>query len=290
MLQSFKIIILSLITSFTILFPISSYIAINLLENNPDKIKTENKNPELKYAITKKQDITILLIISDDKMNLDEDNVLKQKDNNNNYYMSEKKDVREKFLVLKISPYDHKICLTDIPKDLTSVCQTNEGTPIFNGNLEEIYNFGGANFLKNTIENLTRIEINNIIKINKNAIDTITSTLGGIKSYPKNKTYYKIVSNEEFYKKLKENPKDAITQLKNNFNTKTNLSNFFSNLSNLSYTDITLYDFKNRKKAFEEMLEKQRVNFMYINIETQEKNKIKKISEETLQKIKETFK
>lgn len=293
MLKKFKLTLISLITSFTILFPISTYITINVLQNNPNKIKAINKKEE--YIISKKQDITILLILEKNKENV----TSRRKPNINreeilyniekNIY-PEEDPVEEKYLILTISPHDNKICLTNIPTAIKTVAQTNEGTPIIEGTLKEIRRYSGVNFLKSSIENLIKIDIDKIIKLDENAIDSVLNNLGGVKILSKNKNNFEILDSKEFTDILYKNPKFAFSLLKNNFNNKTNINSFFATLSNVSYTDISIYDFQCRTKGFEKLMEERKSNLIYIDVKTKKVENQDTITQECLKKIEKAHK
>lgn len=293
MLKKFKLTLISLITSFTILFPISTYITINVLQNNPNKIKAVNKKEE--YIISKKQDITVLLILEKNKENVKpkkKHNINKEEILYNiekNIY-SEEDPVEEKYLILTISPHDNKICLTNIPTAIKTVAQTNEGTPIIEGTLKEIRRYSGVNFLKSSIENLTKIDIDKIIKLDENAIDSVLNNLGGVKILSKNKNNFEILDSKEFTDILYKNPKFAFSLLKNNFNNKTNINSFFATLSNVSYTDISIYDFQCRTKGFEKLMEERKSNLIYIDVKTKKVENQDTITQECLKKIEKAHK
>ena len=293
MLKKFKLTLISLITSFTILFPISTYITINVLQNNPNKIKAVNKKEE--YIISKKQDITVLLILEKNKENVKpkkKHNINKEEILYNiekNIY-SEEDPVEEKYLILTISPHDNKICLTNIPTAIKTVAQTNEGTPIIEGTLKEIRRYSGVNFLKSSIENLTKIDIDKIIKLDENAIDSVLNNLGGVKILSKNKNNFEILDSKEFTDILYKNPKFAFSLLKNNFNNKTNINSFFATLSNVSYTDISIYDFQCRTKGFEKLMEERKSNLIYIDVKPKKVENQDTITQECLKKIEKAHK
>ena len=293
MLKKFKLTLISLITSFRILFPISTYITINVLQNNPNKIKAVNKKEE--YIISKKQDITVLLILEKNKENVKpkkKHNINKEEILYNiekNIY-SEEDPVEEKYLILTISPHDNKICLTNIPTAIKTVAQTNEGTPIIEGTLKEIRRYSGVNFLKSSIENLTKIDIDKIIKLDENAIDSVLNNLGGVKILSKNKNNFEILDSKEFTDILYKNPKFAFSLLKNNFNNKTNINSFFATLSNVSYTDISIYDFQCRTKGFEKLMEERKSNLIYIDVKTKKVENQDTITQECLKKIEKAHK
>ncbi len=294
MLKKFKLTIISLITSFTILFPISTYITINVLQNNPNKIKAVNNKKE-NYIISKKQDITVLLILEKNKenvkyrkrRNINEEELLYNIEKN--IYLEED-PIEEKYLILKISPHDNKICLTNIPTEIKTVAQTNEGIPIIEGTLKEIRRSSGVNFLKNSIENLTKIEIDKIIKMDENAIDSILNCLGGVKILSKNKSSFEILDSKKFIDILYKDPKFAFSLLKNNFNNKTNINSFFATLSNVSYTDISIYDFQCRTKGFEKLIEERKPNLIYLDIKTKRIENQDTLTQKSLKEIEKTYK
>ena len=289
MLTKFKIALISLIISFTILFPLSTYITINILKNNPNKIKEVNNSKE-NYIISKKQDITVLLILERNKKNI------KLRKNENILYNIEKNIypdedfLEEKYLILKISAHDNKICLTNIPTTIKTITQTNDGTPIAEGTLQEIKKSSGVNFLKNSIENLTKIEIDKIIKMDENAIDSILNNLGKIKIFSNNKKEFKILNSEQFNEILYKDPKLAISLLKNNFTNKTNINSFFATLCNVSYTDISIDDLQCRIKGFEKLIEERKPNLIYVEIKAEKIENQNKLTEDCLEELEKAYK
>ena len=281
-MKNFKMFIISLIATFTILFPISIFTANSLLKNNPNKI---TQNSKTKYIIPKEQDITILLVI---KENLNNKNEIKTKNINNLIYenLNNKKKLRlkynhnnktkEKYIVLKISANNNTIAFANIPTDFKTIAQTNERVPIKEGSLEQILNSNGIAILKNAIENIMKIEIDNTIKLDYSGIAGIINNLGGIKILEKGK--YITLTMEKYIKMLENNPLKAFIALKNSFDKKTKLNNLFASLSNLSYTDLTINDLENRKKGFEQMIEEQKTKILTPKIEIEKINNKNKLT------------
>lgn len=289
-MKNFKIFIISLISTFTILFPISIFTTNSLLKNNPNKIIS---NSNTRYIIPKEQDITILLVIAE---NLNNNNETKNEYINSFIYRNiyNKKKLRltenhnnktkEKYIILKISAHDNTITFANIPKSFKTIAQTNEGVPVKEGTLEQILHSNGINILKNAIENIMKIEINNTIKLDYSGILGIVNNLGGIK-IPKN---YKTLTTKEYIKMLENNPVKALIILKNSFDKKTKLNNLFASLSNLSYTDLTIQDLENRKKGFEQMIEEQKTKIITPKIEIEkidDKNKLNEKSKMECKKL-----
>ena len=138
------------------------------------------------------------------------------------------------------------------------------------------------------------IDIDKIIKLDYNAISTIINQLGGIKiplkSIKDDKKNYKILTNEEHNKILNKDPIKLLLLLKNNFNKKTNLSSLFATISNLSSTDISIYDFESRKKGFENMIKENKTNINIVNIKTKYENNRNKLTDECITECEKMFK
>lgn len=289
MKKNLKLTLISLIVSFTILFPINTFLMIHLLNSNPNKIKPQNQNLKQKYDISKNQDIVILLSISSENENF------KQDSNNHISCFKEinpykKNKTTEKYFIVKISPHDNLILITNIPNNLVTTAKTNEGSPILEDTLEEIHKTCGINFLKNSIENLTQIEIDKTLKIDQNAIEGILKTIGEVKILSKDKQIYSILETKKFYEILNNNPKNAFYLLKNNFNEKTNLDMFFATLSNLCTTDISIYDFQSRKKGFEKMIQEKATKVVDLKIKTEKDDQNYKITKESLKELVKMYK
>lgn len=283
MKKNIKTTLLSLIISFTILFPISSFTIIKILENNPNRIKNTMAISKTKFNIPKEQEITILLVISPTFEN----------QNKKNPYPNDTKlkGTEEKYFIIKISACKNQIIALNIPKNFVTIAQTNDGIPIEKGTLEKIYHSNGITQLKNSIENILGIEIDRTIRIDYNGISGIINHIGGIKIAKnlKNENQYKTINNEEFIKRLEENPIDALSLLKENLNKKNNLNNIFISLSNLAYTDITIYDFESRKMGFEKMSESQNTKLILPKLEIKTIDSRNKITKKNKKEIKKFF-
>ena len=230
MTENLKVTFFSLIISFTVMFPISAFTAIKLIKNKPSVEHLKNKKTNFEFIIPKKQDITLLIAIADN--------------------FSNPADI---YILTKISAHDNTIVISRFPENIKS---------IINGTRESIknlYKIGGIDYAKQAIENIMNIEIDRTLKLDKNAIEGICDSLEGVKIPYKDSNRaenYKIIDGKTFYKELIKSPIKNILKLKNCFDENTNLSNFFINLANLGETDISIYDFENRKKGFEILIEK----------------------------------
>ncbi len=282
MKQNIKTTLLSLVITFTILFPITSFTTIKILENNPNKIKNNMIINKTKYNIPKEQELTILLVVLPTF----------EIQNKKNPYPNNKnsKGTEEKYFVIKISAHKNRIILLNIPKNFKTIAQSNDGTPMIKGTLEKIYNSNGITQLKNSIENILSIEIDKTIRVDYNAISGIINHIGGIKiiENKKNEKKYKTISNENFIKILNKTPINALLLLKENLNKKNNLDNLFISLSNLAYSDITVYDFESKKTGFEKMIESKNTKLILPNLKIKtvdNRNKLTKQSEEEIKKL-----
>lgn len=217
-----KTTLITLVTSFTIIFPLSTFTTLKIMKNMLQKNNTKLSN-ENKYVIPKNQDITILLTICESFP-----------------------QTAEIYILLKLSAHDDQIIIGELPKKLKLKHKEKYEE------LEKLYEFGGINLAKQTLENQLNIEINNTIKLDHNAINGIMNELGGFKIQQNN--IQKIIYGKTFYNYLYENPIKTLVQLKNNFNKKTNLNKFFVTLSNLSQTDISIYDFEIRKNGLKKLI------------------------------------
>lgn len=289
MKQKFKITLCSLLVTLTLLFPICVFSRINILKNNINNAYTLNSKSKIKYNIPKKQDITILFIL---EPNIDENyNTSNEENNKKNLYPNNStKGTEEKYVILKISAHDNYITLADFPKNFKTIAQTNEGFPLEEGTLEKIYKKYGSYQLKNTIESNMKIEIDKIIKLDYNSINTIINQLGGIKILMKNTKKNKILTTKEQQKIIEKDPIKFFLLLKNNFNNKTNLSSLFASISNLSSTDISIYDFESRKKGFENMIKERNNKINIIKIETKYEDKRNKLTEKCINECENKFK
>ena len=297
MKQKIKITLYSLIITLSLLLPICAISRENILKNSNNNIYTSNSKSKIKYNIPKKQDLTILFILEQNNEEIynNINNTNNLENNIKNSYPNNKiKGTEEKYIIFKISAHDNYITLANFPKNFKTIAQTNEGFPLEEETLDKIYKKYGSYQLKNTIENNMKIEIDKIIKIDYNSISSVINQLGGIKiamNDKKNKkNYYKIITTEEQQKILKKDPIKIFLLLKNNFNNKTNLSNFFATISNLSSTDITIYDFESRKKGFEKMIKENDSKINIVNIEIINKNNRNKLTDKCITECEKMFK
>lgn len=220
-----KITLITLIISFTITFPVSTIATLKIMKSTPQKSNVKQLN---KYTIPKTQDITILITICE------------------NFSKT-----AEIYIIIKFSAHDNEITIGELPKKLKLKHEKS------NQEIEKIYEFGGINLIKQTLENHLNIEINNTIKLDHNAIDGITNELGGFKLQQNNEQ--KIIHGKTLYNYFYQSPIKALLQLKNNFNKQTNLNKFFITLTNLSQTDISVYDFEIRKNGFKNLIRNKNI-------------------------------
>lgn len=254
MKQSFKLALISLIISFTLLFPLSIFLTFKIVKSESKKNKTTQVN-KIKYNIPKSQDITLLILITPsfkEEKNLENFKFLKDKNNSHSAKSTQQNNLKDKYIVLKISAHSNKITILEISKKIKTIVQTNEGFPIAEGTLENIYQTAGMYYLKKAIEQKTKMDINNTLRMDYNSIYGFINQIGGIKITKDKKT--KILKYEKFIKILEKNPTKAISLIKNSLNNKTNLTNVFVSLSNLSLTDITINEFESRKEGIKKLI------------------------------------
>lgn len=248
MKQSFKLALTSLLISFTILFPISIFLTFKIVNDESKKAK---KTSKITYNIPKSQDITVLILTTpsfkEENESTKDDFYFKNYNQQNN--------LKNKYIVLKISAHSNKIKILEISNKLKTVVQTNEGFPIAQGTLENIYQTAGIYYLKKAIEQKAKMDINNTIRMDYNSIYAVINQIGGIKIKKDNQT--KILKYEKFIKILEKDPIKGILLMKNSFNNKTNLTNVFVSLSNLSLTDITINEFESRKEGFKKLIKER---------------------------------
>ena len=197
-----------------------------------------------------------------------------------------KNQLKNIFLIFKISAHDNKIVLLNVNKNFKTIAQTTNGTILEKGSLEKIFHIAGSEFLKNTIENTIDIKIDRIIKISSDELIDIINFLGGLKLNNKNI----IEKKEKIQELIFLDPIKVFLNLKENFNNRTNLSNFFAFLSNAASTDITINDFESRKKGFELMIEKNNATILTPKIFFETFENRDKITKESKKQIIEAFK
>lgn len=265
MRENFKITFLSLIISFTTMLPISAFTAIKLMKSkqsptNQNKKKSDFEYSDFEYIIPKKEDLNLLISVTDKFPN-----------------------PAKVYILTKISAHDNSINIANIPKNLEATVNKTKGT------IEKLHYIGGIDYAKQAIENVTKTEIDRTIELDSNSVSGICESLGGIKVEDGKKAEKKftILSGEEFYKKIIKSPIESITAIKNCLDINTNLSNLYITIANLGKTDISIYDFEKRKKGFEKLIEKKDATIKILKLIEKKKNAL---PEEKKKEYQEMFK
>lgn len=200
-----------------------------LLGNSINGSVIENKHAEFNFIIPHEQDINLLVTVC--------------------YEKPEPADV---YILLKISACDNQVCIANIPKNIVTIVDTKRG------NLQELFDWGGINCVKEAIENIADVEIDRTIQLDDDGVNEIMQYLK--KNNIDNNLNYQDFSEaqfrtlDHFCELLRKDPVNTIIFLNNYFNSNLDLSDFFDELCRVANISISNYDFESRKMGFKQMI------------------------------------
>lgn len=220
-----KIIFASFIASCIVLLALGLLLVGNFVNGSVCK----TKNAEFNFVIPNKQDINLLITVCEEK--------------------PKPPDI---YLLLKISACDNVICFANFPKTLVTIVDTKRG------NLQELFDWGGVDFVKTAIENITDVEIDRTIQLDNDGLNEIIKYLHQYNSnyYLKSEKLFEsnLVDQNCFCESLRRDPINTIVSLKNYLNVNMDLSEFFCKISSVANMSMSNYDFEIRKMGFKQML------------------------------------
>lgn len=225
---NFKIVVGSFFISFFVLL-IIGFLLIGSLMNDG---AVESKNVGLNFVIPNEQDIILLISVCD-----------------------EKPKPADVYVLLKISACDNVVCMADIPKNISTMVDVKRG------NLQELFDWGGINCVKEAIENITDIEIDRTIQLDNDGVRKIIQYMHEIN------VNNDLTTDEKFCELLRKDPVNSIVSLKNYFNSNMDLSDFFDELTSICNMSVSKYDFEIRKIGFEQMIFNSNCELVLPNVE-----------------------
>lgn len=258
---NFKTVFISFMTSFAVLL----ILGLSLTYGFMNDAVIENKHAGLNFIIPHEQDINLLVTVCD-----------------------ERPDPADVYILLKISACGNVICMANIPKTTYTMVDFKRG------NLEELFDWGGINFVKDAIENITDIEIDRTIQldndglrkliwyIQKNNIDNDLTDEKADDAQFSNLDY--------FCELLRKDPVNSIVSLNNYFNSNLDLSDFFDELSSAGNTSISNYDFEIRKMGFQQMICNSNCELILPSVEFENIHGYDRLTDESKIKLSEIFK
>lgn len=219
-----KVVFASFIVSFIILLILGFLVIGNLMNFSGDDSIVESKNAGLNFVIPNQQDINLLITVCE-----------------------EKPKPADIYLLIKISACDNLVCVANIPKTTYTMVDSKRG------NLQELFDWGGINCVKEAIENITNIEIDRTIQIDDDGLKEIMQYVNK-SNVDDSLADEQFVDGDYFCEILRTDPIKTIAFLQNNFNLDMSLDDFFDEISIVCNTNITKYDFEIRKIGFQQMI------------------------------------
>lgn len=220
-----KIVFASFATSCIVLLALGFLLVGNYVNGSVSK----TEHPEFNFVIPNSQDINLLITVCEEN--------------------PKPPDV---YLLLKISACDNVICAANFPKTLVTIVDTKRG------NLQELFDWGGVDFVKTAIENITDVEIDSTIQLDNSGLNQIIWFLrqNNSSNYFKNEKLSEanFVDQNCFCESLRQDPINDIFSLKNYINVNTDLSDLFFEVSSVANMSMSNYDFEIRKMGFKQML------------------------------------
>lgn len=238
---------ISFLITFTLLFPISTVILVNIkIQNDDNTLQNVTKS---EYNIPKEQDLNILFAA----------------------YDNEDKS-KKVFFITKISPHDNEIYFSSLNPSIVTVVLNKEDS------LGNFLDKSGYNTLKQAVENLTSITIDRFIGVDFSSLEEIINDLSGVEVTLDDNVYYDAISLEKgrqlldgvrYVALLCHRSNIAIPSLSNSISKPKALDTLFKSISKNCSTDITAYDFEIYKSGLEQMQKNNNATFNNIDIKTE---------------------
>ena len=187
---NFKIVVCSFFISFFVLLVIGFLLIGSLMNEGA----VESKNVGLNFVIPNEQDINLLISVCE-----------------------EKPKPADVYVLLKISACDNAVCMVNIPKNISTMVDVKRG------NLQELFDWGGINCVKEAIENITDIEIDRTIQLDNDGVREIIQYMYELNvnnSLTDEKRFEaKFLDGDYFCDFLRKDSVNSIVSLKNYFNS-----------------------------------------------------------------------
>ncbi len=223
--MNLRTVFVSFIISFIVLLTLGFLFAFNFMNDSV----IENKRAGLNFIIPHEQDINLLIAVCDEK--------------------PKSADV---YILIKISACDNVVGIANIPKT------THTMVDFKRGNLQELFDWGGINCVKEAIQTITDIEIDRTIQLDNDDLKEIIQYLNeiNIDNHLTDEKFSeaKFLNGDCFCELLRKDPVNAIVSLKNYFNPNLDLSDFFDEMNSICNMSVSKYDFEIRKMGFKQMI------------------------------------
>lgn len=258
---NFKTVFASFATSCIVLL----VLGFLLVGNSINGSFIENRHAEFNFIIPHEQDINLLITVC-----------------------YEKPKPADVYILLKISACDNQVCIANIPKNIVTVVDTKRG------NLQELFDWGGINCVKEAIENIADVEIDRTIQLDDDGVNEIIQYLK--KNSIDNNLNYEDFSEEQltildhFCELLRKDPVNSMVFLNNYFNFNLDLSEFFDELSSVGDISISNYDFEIREMGFKQMIFNSNCELILPSVEFEKVYEYDRLTYESKIEFSEVFK
>ncbi len=258
--MNLKIVFISFIVSFIALLTLGFLLIGSLMNDGV----IENKRAGLNFIIPHEQDINLLITVCDEKPN-----------------------PADIYILLRVSACDNIVCITNIPKTTYTMVDFKRG------NLQELFDWGGINCVKEAIENITDIEIDRTIQLDNDDLKEIIQYLSEInidndlidEKFPE----AKFVDGDCFCELLRKDPVNSMVSLKNYFNPNLDLSGFFDEMDSVCNMSVSKYDFEIRKMGFQQMIFDSNCGLVLPSVEFENIHGYDRLTDESKIKLSEVF-
>lgn len=256
-----KIIFVSFIVSLIALLTLGFLFAFNFMNDSV----IENKHVGSNFVIPHEQDINLLITVCD-----------------------EKPKPADVYILLKISACDNVVGITNIPNTTYTMVDFKRG------NLQELFDWGGINCVKEAIENITDIEIDRTIQLDNDDLKEIIQYLNeiNIDNDLTNEKFSeaKFVDGDCFCELLRKDPVNSMVSLKNYFNPNLDLFGFFDEMDSVCNMSVSKYDFEIRKMGFQQMVFNSNCWLVLLSVEFENIHGYDRLTDESKLELFDVFK
>lgn len=241
MKSSVKVFFKSFSVSFLVLAVISALLMVFLVNSQPDSTDSQNE-PQVIYAASKDEDLTVLLVVCE-KRGGDAEN----------------------FALVKISPNGNYISVAQMPSESMKFSTGNYG-----GTLKEIYDYGSTNYVITAISREFSISVNRYIKTDHSSLAALVDYLGGMSYTPLQQVDYtydedNVMTIMPVTQMIDGRRFAALSQcedfgnllsvlISQRFTESLSAQGFFNTIVNETDTNCTSLDYKYRELGWEQML------------------------------------
>ncbi len=258
--MNLKIVFISFIVSCIALLTLGFLLIGSLMNDGV----IENKNAGLNFVIPHEQDINLLITVCD-----------------------EKPKPADIYILLKISACDNVVGIANIPKTTYTMVDFKRG------NLQELFDWGGINCVKEAIENITNIEIDRTLQLDNDELKEIIQYLqkNNIDNDLTDEKFSeaKFVYGDYFCELLRKDPVNSMVSLKKYFNPNLDLSDFFDKMDSICNMSVSKYDFEIRKMGFQQMVFNSNCGVVLPSVEFENIHGYDRLTDESKIKLSEVF-